>query len=114
MKNHVTDGSRQNERHARWCDPAQHARAAAELGEPGCVGRRFEVDGFDGFGWWCQDPGEDPRFYVQYGQHSSRMLSIEDLRLLAAVLLRADRVDPLLSAVSTAISDYAVGIPATV
>lgn len=58
-------------RHATWCDPAEHAKVAAEMpGEPvRCVGRPIyvKVGGRDLGGWWAQhDLDSEPTFDLEW------------------------------------------------
>jgi hypothetical protein len=75
MTKNATRNSRQtllqDEQHQPWCDPAEHALAAAGdvlAGDPGCVGRIIEVDGDAQLsGWWHQGEDGKPEFIIERG-----------------------------------------------
>jgi hypothetical protein len=109
--------------HARWCDRKRHARADAEAigNHEACVGRLIEAfdpsTELDIGGWWTQDPGKQPVFFVDgasegltRGELSIAGLAEQRSRLLELeVTPRRARV---LALVESAIADFEKGIPA--
>lgn len=111
---HVMD----DRQHARWCHRKTHARADVEAlgGHPACVGREVvvQVGDREAAGYWSQDPGQEPRFFLEWwGQ--VRLLSVDDLRALEALLIpwgEQPAAWQLQIAISQAINDFEDGIPA--